>query len=61
MGCPCLWCRQNGVKMMTDIVNEILNKLPVDYNVVPWVTKRMEVCARVVHVCELRVHVQSLA
>ena len=56
-----MWCRQNGVKMMADIVNEILNKLPVDYNVVPWVTKRMEVCARVAHVCELRVHVQSLA
>ena len=46
---------------MTDIVNDIFNKLPVDYNLVPWVTKKMEVGAHVgSYVCSGgRVHAEG--
>ena len=29
--------------MITDIVNDIVNKLPVEYNLAPWVTTKLEV------------------
>ena len=32
--------RQNGAKMIMDIVDDVLSLLPVDYNMVPWVTRR---------------------
>jgi Ca2+-binding EF-hand superfamily protein len=41
------WFKKNGKKMMTDLVDELLSKLPVDYNLVPWVTKHLEVALRV--------------
>ena len=38
--------RKNGKKMMMDLVNDLLNKLPVDYNLVPWVTCNLQVALR---------------
>jgi Ca2+-binding EF-hand superfamily protein len=38
--------RKNGKKMMMDLLNDLLNKLPVDYNLVPWVTSNLQVALR---------------
>ena len=37
------WWKKNGSGMITDIVNDIVNKLPVEYNLAPWVTTKLEV------------------
>jgi hypothetical protein len=37
------WWKKNGSGVITDIVNDIVNKLPVEYNLAAWVTTKLEV------------------